>query len=131
MNPVFTTNVRDKIALLALILFGVLSFITLWIYKDLAQAMIGLIGMIVAVLAAFFKGNPAPPDTTKTTEVTTSSTTQPLPDNAPGAPALTPPRALDSAAPPPGATIPPDITKLEQDFKEAQTTTLPPTTGGQ
>ena len=93
--------------------------------------MVGLISNIITGLAAFYKGAPSPPDITKTTETTVSSTTQPLPDNAPGAPALTPPRALDSAAPPPGATIPPDITKLEQDFKEAQTTTLPPTTGGQ
>jgi hypothetical protein len=88
MNPVFTTNVRDKLVIVALISFGALAFVTAWIALGLLafssadkSSMITLIATVLAIVSAIitglfgiYKGNPVSPGTSTTTEATISST---------------------------------------------------------
>lgn len=83
MNGLLATNVRDKIALLGIILFGILSFVTIWVILGTTKpeaavlvAMISQITTVVAILGTIFKGISPPPSTT--TE--TTSSTQPHTD---------------------------------------------------
>lgn len=71
-------NQRDKMALLGIILFGILSFITIWIListekteASIIVAMLSQITAIVAVLGAIFRGNPSAP-ALNTSETTTT-----------------------------------------------------------
>jgi hypothetical protein len=83
MEPsVYSTSVRDKMILVALILFGIFAFVTIWVNKELAAVMVGIVGSIVAGLFGVYKGNPATPDvqtqtTTSETKVETQAGTEP------------------------------------------------------
>jgi len=65
MNPL-ATSLRDKLIIVALILFGLAAFIAIWADKSLAPAMGGIIGTIITGLCAFYKGDkpPVPPPAT-------------------------------------------------------------------
>jgi|WetSurMetagenome_2_1015567.scaffolds.fasta_scaffold240092_2 hypothetical protein len=91
MNGLLTTNVRDKIALIGLVIIAVLSFVTIWIFAlrsspevTVVMAMIGLIGTVAAVFAAIFRGNasptvsPAPPSSPEQPAPPPSVPTHPL-----------------------------------------------------
>ena len=75
----FESNSRDKLALIALLLLGILAFIALYLKVE-TQAVAGLLGMIVTAFAGAFKGNPSPEpvsptaSTTSTVETKTSET---------------------------------------------------------
>jgi hypothetical protein len=84
MNSQLFTNLRDKIALAGIILFGILSFVTVWIILIFGKtetavvvAMISQITTIVAILGTIFKGTPTPPATSTITETATSTITPP------------------------------------------------------
>ena len=85
MDSSVLTNLRDKIALAGLILFGTLAFVTIWVAmgKDkidttLIVAMIGMVTSVLTALAAIFRGNPAPspPPTIETTTQTIQTTSE-------------------------------------------------------
>jgi hypothetical protein len=81
-STVYTTSVRDKLILVALILFGLFAFVTIWVNKELASVMVGIVGSIVAGLFGIYKGNPSTPDvqsqqTVTETKVETQVGTEP------------------------------------------------------
>ena len=87
MNGLLTTSVRDKGIIAALILFGLCAFISIWINRELAQMMIGVIGSIVAGLFGIYKGNPSPDSASPTASVSSSTetTTKEIIDDKKGA----------------------------------------------
>jgi hypothetical protein len=94
MNGLLATNVRDKIALIGLIMIAMLSFVTIWLYMFKASseanvilAMVGIIGTVAAVLAAIFRGNASP----------TVSPAPPSPQESPAPPPVTQPHPLGGA----------------------------------
>jgi hypothetical protein len=101
-SRIFLTNVRDKIALFGIILFGILSFVTVWIILIFGRAeaavvvaMISQITTIVAILGTVFKGAPSPPTESKTTETTVST----ISSNPPGVSAGISPPAVAVSSP--------------------------------
>jgi hypothetical protein len=94
------TSMRDKLILVAMIIFGFLAFITIWVAmnKDavdvtLIASMLGIVSSIIAGLFGIYKGLPSPPTESKTTETTVSQT-------------ISPAGAGTALTPPPGAVTP-------------------------
>jgi hypothetical protein len=71
-----TTNVRDKLILVALIVFGTCAFISIWINRELAQVMVGLIVSIVTGMFGIYKGNLSSDSSSPTAAVTSTTATQ-------------------------------------------------------
>ena len=94
MNQI--TNQRDKMVIIALTILGIGCLVGI-LFASQGGQLITPFSMIIGIFATMYKGNASPPDTSKTTETTVSSTnTQPLHANPPGSPALSPRGATDS-----------------------------------
>ena len=80
MDPsIYTTSVRDKIILLALIIFGLCAFTTIWVLLGTGKAETALVTLVISIvtgitngLFGIYKGNPSTPDVQ--TQTTTSET---------------------------------------------------------
>jgi hypothetical protein len=73
MEPRVLTNLRDKLILVAMILFGLGCLILI----ALGHALEGTLTAIITGMFGIYKGTPTPPTETKTTETTISSTISP------------------------------------------------------